>query len=180
SLFLGYSAVFLGMKLVLATVAHSLYVRGMGALFLEDLSRFPPFSAFARIFTGQSTAANPPAIPYLRDYSDIIVMTLMAAHMALIHLQWKDISAAPLKLANDGVLNPRVVSLDRIKHTIAQYDKRFNLRSIRVLSRVAAAGLVLAFYRSFAQHGIYSGLNIPFVSGWELSAYLNWWERPSS
>lgn len=179
TLFLVYSAFFLGIKLVLARISDALYFQDW-SLIPQDLHRFPPFRLIVTLFRGPYAVSgtNPAAIPYLRDYSDLVVMILMASHMALIHRQWKDISIAIKELSSKHVLNPAIMTPKHLKSVVEKYDRLANLRSVRVLSRIAAVGTVALFYRSFAHAGIYSGLNIPFVAGWEKVAYLHWSENP--
>ena len=162
TLFLVYSAFFLGAKLLIARLSGVLYFTDW-SLVPQDLHRFPPFRLLVNLFLGPFRVGgpNPAVIPYLRDYSDIVVMLLMAAHMALVHRQWKDISIAARQLSRRPVLNPAVVSPLHVEQVIRKYDRLLNLRIVRMLSRIAAVGTVALFYYSFAHAGIYSGLNIP-------------------
>jgi acylglycerol lipase len=154
----------------------------LGQMVHDDLYRLPLFRSVLRIF-GQHIPPpipNPAVIPYLRDYTALVVAVLMSAHMVLVHNQWQNISIAFKQLHDDGILNHKVITTSRAKEVIRKYDRLFNLQRWRALSLVLACTVVIVVHGSVWSHGLYSALNVSRQTGWEQTAYLNWWASPLS
>ena len=106
--FLLYLLIFIGIKAALAYRAGALYIPGLASVATADIGRYPPFVLLLARFVKHpvTAAANPPAFPYLRDYSEILLMVLMAAEMVLIQRLWEKLSLGLRILYLDGTINP--------------------------------------------------------------------------
>lgn len=183
-MFLWYIAVFIGVKVVLAFFSDVLWTPGMARIVVSDLHRFGPFMLLStKLFKHKAelSLSNPPIIPYLRDYTEMVVMTLMAVHMVLISKQWHNISIAFRKLYDDDVLDKRIITLCEFHRICKKYNRLFNYRTWTVLSFVISILLVSGVYFSaWLQGSIYPGLDWLHEAGWQQHAYEGWWANFAS
>ncbi|HXG35377.1 MAG TPA: hypothetical protein VNL15_00240 [Dehalococcoidia bacterium] len=125
--------------------------------------------------SASGVGANP-NFPYLRDYIDMLLMMLAAAHFAIFARQWHKISMVLPTLWKDGVLNSRVISANDFEQLLAKYDNRYNssLASLGCFLG-ASAGIGMALW-AFSRWGMYSSLIPGGASNeWQRQAYEDWW-----
>lgn len=183
--FLFYLLLFVGTNAALSYGEGTLSLPHLQAVLSADVFRFPPFTFVLRVFASfhhreAIVSPNPPVIPFLRDYAGIVVLTLMSAHMALVHKQWHNISIGLHRLWQDKILDQGVFTAHEFHRLVRKYDRLFNLGRWRGVSLTVAIAVVLAVHYSLWKHGIYSGLNQPRLPQWEELAYLGWWANPAT
>ena len=180
-----YLCVFIGAKFALAAYSRVLWVPGLEQVVVADFHRYPPFSLLLMLgrflkLTPVDIAPHAPnlaAVPYLRDYTEIFVMAVMAVQMVLIGRLWRNLSIALDQLYKDGVL---AISKERWVQLSRKYDKLYNLRLARVAAMVGAIALILGIHYSAWVHGIYERLSASNDPTWTHVAYTNWWCNPAS
>jgi hypothetical protein len=184
-----YAGLFLLSKLIINYLSGTLISPNLWADFLRDLNLFPIFKfimqagRFLRLPLPKievvSATESTVSIPYLRDYTDISVMLLMAAHMSLIHKQWHNISIAIPELWKNGVINHRVLSKKEYASLMQRLDRLFNYWRWEFLSLSVAGMLTGLLFWSFSKDGIASGISVAGSDVWEMSAYQGWWANHS-
>lgn len=193
-----YLSLFLGVKLVINAWNSTLVSPTFADDFREDLTVFPPFAlaygaaaAVLGLLTGTngqtaplglSMSGNAVSIPYLRDYSDIALMTIASFHLTLVHGQWLRISSAFTKLRAERVLNPVVFQEEENEAVVEDANNWFRQKRWNYLAAALSAAAVVRVLPWFADFGIYSGLARPTQAAhgtWEGWAYLGWWANPA-
>lgn len=179
-LFLFYWSFFCLPKVAMSIASGCFSMPTLRSISANDLHRYAPLQSIWHLLRHTSVphAVNPPAIPYLRDYTELVLMVLMAGHMVLIHGQWHRLSEGVTRLYQAGVLNRAYFTEQKIRKITRTYDRRFNLDRWRLISTLGSLLLVGAVEYSAWCNGIYSGLNHPPVRGWEEAAYSGWWANP--
>ena len=176
-LLLLYVSVFIGVKVILAYGTGVLWTHGWTTVAIADRYRYPLFSVLLRGFSKSGPSApSPAAIPYLRDYSDILLMLFIAVQMVVIQRLWNDISIGPNRLYNDGIIN---IDYERYSQVVRRFDRWFNLRFWKILSLVLAIVLVAGAYYGLSASGMYKPLRAAGDLNWQHSAYDNWWANPA-
>ncbi len=185
-IFLFYLCVFFIPILILNFFSDTITSPSLASDFVQDLQYFPIFriiNAVCRLshlpITGTPAVPQsaPVSLPYLRDYCLISVQVLMAAHMALIHKQWHNISIALPSMWESRVINRKVLPKKQYTELLEGFDRLFNHRGWDVLCYALSAVLTALLFWSFASHGMASGLNPTRTSAWELNAYAGWWSN---
>lgn len=188
-IFCFYVGLFLLTKIIVSYLSGALSSPSIWSDFQQDLYFFPVFKFVMEILRFLrfpllkmemvSSSHSIVSLPYLRDYADISVMLLMAAHMSLIHKQWHNISIVIPELWNNSIINHRVLSKKEYTFLMHRFDRLFNDWRWELLSLLVAGVLTSLLFWSFSKDGIASGINISGSDVWEKSAYQGWWANHS-
>ncbi len=179
-LFFMYAVAFVVPKILISYESGRLISETFYQDFSIDLHTFPIFRVFTKDTSFSVQSSSSPYIPYVRDYVDIGLSFLMAAHMVLLHSKWKNISRALSELWEGGVLNRNVITPEQYQGTIVKYERRFNsILSYLLPLLFSLAGCVMFFW-VFDRLGMYSSLNPTGQPSWELQAGKRWWAHPGT
>ena len=177
-----YLFLFMGVKAIVAYWSGVLSAPGLSQVEPDDVRRYPPFLlVFGRFMNSKPLPiATPAMFPYLRDYSELLLMALMAAQMVLIQRLWFDLSIALRHLYAKGTIIATQFTAMRYAELVRRYDRYFNLRIWKLLSIVLAVFLVAGVYFTAYTYGIYPSLSPANDIGWVHAAYDSWWANPAS
>lgn len=179
-------------KITISSLNGTLTSPSLAADFNGDMLRFPPldlaFDSFVAIWDvvgdaspvidlRQNAAETSNSLPYLRDYSDIFLVTWLSLLWLLILTQWIRISDILVNLSSKKAFNPEVIADEEIARITTTFDRRFNNPWAQAITLALAVFSAFAVWKfAFSSYGLYSGLS-PIVESraWEIEAYLNSW-----
>ena len=171
---------FLFSKAIFALWCGVLTVKGLGPALAADLFHYPGIASIAGKFVAPMHihGATVAAVPYLRDYSEILLMITVSAQMVLMRSLWYRLSVALPTLYDQRVLNPKCISIKQLTDLTNRYNGFLKVTYWGPLSIALGALLAAGTYYSAWNHGIYAVLNPENDAFWSATAYLNWWANP--
>ncbi len=120
-------------------------------------------------------ATTAPSVPLLRDYADLAIIVLIAAHTAFMYGQWHRLQALPGRLRATDMLAPSLALEGAYEEMIGRYERRFNWIRLEVFAVVIAAVLALLLAELPRTSGIYGGLG---ASPSPMDRFALWWANP--
>lgn len=153
---------FVGPKLIVAGLSGTL------------ISPVDPFTDVARLL-GLETALGPAEIPLLRDYADLVIGILLAAHTAHIVQQWRRINDLPHRLRRDRLISPATLSDARFREILRTFDRRFNNWSLEAVAVAVAIPLGFVVIGAAQTHGVYGWLPTVGEQSAASQHLLGWW-----
>jgi hypothetical protein len=115
-------------------------------------------------------------VPLLRDYADLAIVVLMAAHTAHMVGQWRRINSLPPLLREAGLLAPELSKKRTFDQVLGATEARFNSPVWELVAGVVAAAVVVLLARTAVDAGIYQTL----PGAGPAEHFAGWWANPSS
>lgn len=130
------------------------------------------------ILIGRAPSSGSPDVPMLRDYADIALCFVIAAHVAHIVVQWDRVQRLPGILWSTGLLSHDALGEPEYRRLISDFDKRFNLPVWELMAALLAI-LMSTILLNIAQHGVYSWLPVHGADDAARAHADAWWANRS-
>jgi len=116
-------------------------------------------------------------ISYIRDYANLGLQVLLAAHAAHMVAQWIRVSRLPTLLRKRGLIPDTSIDEATFHRVLDKYEHRFNRRLLEAIAATAGVVLTALLALAVVSNGIYPQFREQGLTGSDLSG---WWADPNA